>query len=85
MPIRSMSLPMADGPCKTLIETREAGTLPFQEWFVRHRCEPAVKSVRWEGDPAPAPGVLEALASAELVIIGPSNPYVSIDPMLSYN
>jgi LPPG:FO 2-phospho-L-lactate transferase len=76
-------LPMSDGACKTMIETRDEGTLPFQDWFVRRRCEPAVLRVGWEGGPGPAPGVLEALAAAELVLIGPSNPYVSIDPIIT--
>ncbi len=76
-------LPMADGPCRTMIETVSDGTLPFQEWFVRRRAQPAVRAVRFAGRPAPAPGVLDAIAACEVVLIGPSNPYVSIDPILS--
>jgi LPPG:FO 2-phospho-L-lactate transferase len=76
-------LPMADEPCRTMIETVADGTLPFQEWFVRRRAQPVVRAVRFEGHPPPAPGVLAAIAEAELVLIGPSNPYVSIDPILS--
>jgi LPPG:FO 2-phospho-L-lactate transferase len=76
-------LPMADGPCRTLIDTVDAGTLPFQEWFVQRRAQPAVRAVRFDGRPPPAPGVLAAIADCELVLIGPSNPYVSIDPILS--
>src|SRR5262249_17858045 len=75
-------LPMADGPCRTMIDTREHGTLSFQDWFVRHRA-PEVRAVRFEGSPPPAPGVVAAIEAADLVIIGPSNPYVSIDPILS--
>jgi LPPG:FO 2-phospho-L-lactate transferase len=75
-------LPMADDPCPTLVETREEGVLGFQDWFVRRRCAPAVQAIRFGADPPPAPGVLAALAAAELVLIGPSNPYVSIDPIL---
>ncbi len=76
-------LPMADAPCRTLIETISDGTLPFQEWFVRRRAQPAVRAVRFDGCPPPAPGVLEAIDEADVVLIGPSNPYVSIDPILS--
>jgi LPPG:FO 2-phospho-L-lactate transferase len=75
-------LPMADEPCRTMIDTEAHGTLPFQQWFVRHRA-PAVKRVWFEGDPAPTPAVLSAIEAAELVVIGPSNPFVSIDPILS--
>lgn len=76
-------VPMADGPCRTMIDTLDQGTLSFQDWFVRHRAGPAVRAVRFEGDPDPAPAVLPAIAEASVVLIGPSNPYVSIDPILS--
>jgi LPPG:FO 2-phospho-L-lactate transferase len=76
-------VPMADGPCRTMIETVDQGALSFQDWFVRHRAAPAVRAVRFEGDPPPAPAVLPALAAADLVVFGPSNPYVSIDPILT--
>lgn len=75
-------LPMADEPCRTMIDTEAHGTLPFQEWFVRHRA-PAVRRVWQSAKPTPAPGVISAILSADLVVIGPSNPYVSIDPILS--
>jgi LPPG:FO 2-phospho-L-lactate transferase len=75
-------VPMADAPCRTMVETDAHGILPFQQWFVKHRA-PAVRAVRFEGDPAPAPAVLAAIDAADLVVIGPSNPYVSIDPILS--
>jgi LPPG:FO 2-phospho-L-lactate transferase len=65
-----------------MIETAEEGTLPFQQWFVRRRAEPAVRAVRFDGGRAPAPGVIEAIAACDVVIVGPSNPYVSIDPIL---
>jgi len=80
--VQARVLPMADGACRTLIDTA-GGTLSFQDWFVAGRAETAVKGVRFAGNPAPAPGVLEALENAELVLIGPSNPYVSIDPILT--
>lgn len=74
-------LPMCDTPCPTLIET-PSGTLPFQDWLVRHRGAPRVTRT-WSAAPAsPTPEVLDALATADLILIGPSNPYVSIDPIL---
>jgi LPPG:FO 2-phospho-L-lactate transferase len=76
-------VPMADGPCRTMIETVADGTLSFQDWFVRRRASLPVRAVRFEGDPPPAPFVLPALREADLVVFGPSNPYVSIDPILS--
>ena len=81
--VGALLVPMADGPCRTMIDTVDQGTLSFQDWFVRHRAGPAVRAVRFEGDPPPAPAVLPALAAADLVVFGPSNPYVSIDPILS--
>lgn len=76
-------LPMADAPRPTMIDTVEEGTLSFQDWLVRRRGAPAVRAVRFEGTTAPAPGVVAAIEAAELVVIGPSNPYVSIDPILT--
>jgi LPPG:FO 2-phospho-L-lactate transferase len=75
-------LPMADLPCRTRIATVAHGELPFQDWFVRHRA-PAVRSIRFDPDPPPAPDVIPAIEAADLVVIGPSNPYVSVDPILS--
>ena len=76
-------LPMADGWCRTMIETDGHGTQSFQDWFVLARAAPAVRAIRWEGDPPATPEVLAAIDAAEVVIIGPSNPYVSIDPILT--
>ena len=75
-------LPMSDAPVATMIETTEEGTLPFQQWFVRRRAEPPVRAVHFEGGRAPAPGVLPAIEACDVVVVGPSNPYVSIDPIL---
>ncbi|HEY6464164.1 MAG TPA: 2-phospho-L-lactate transferase [Polyangiaceae bacterium] len=75
-------LPMSDAPERTMIETEGAGTLPFQQWFVRHRAEPRVKVVRFDGPHEPAPGVVAAIEACDLVVVGPSNPYVSVDPIL---
>jgi LPPG:FO 2-phospho-L-lactate transferase len=76
-------LPMADGPVRTLIETDGEGTLSFQDWFVRRRAEPRVRAVHFDGDAGPAPGVIEAIDDCDLVVFGPSNPYVSLDPILT--
>ena len=76
-------LPMTDSPVRTMVETEE-GELAFQEYFVHRRCEPRVKGFRFDGvDVAePAPGAKEAIESADAVIFCPSNPWVSIDPIL---
>ena len=81
--IRARILPASDDPYRTLIET-DAGTLPFQDYFVRLRQEPEVRGVRSEGaDHArPTTQVLEAIEEADVVVIGPSNPIVSIGPIL---
>jgi LPPG:FO 2-phospho-L-lactate transferase len=59
--------------------------LALEEWFVRERCEPPVVAVRYEGadDAVPAPGVLEALREAEVIVICPANPILSIAPILA--
>jgi LPPG:FO 2-phospho-L-lactate transferase len=77
-------LPATDDRLRTKVRT-PAGELDFQEWFVGRRHEDEVTGVRFDGaDSArPAPGVLEAIADAELVVIAPSNPFVSIDPILA--
>ena len=76
-------LPMSNQSVRTIVETEE-GDLAFQEYFVHRRCEPRVRGFRFEGvDSAePAPGVREAIQSADTVVICPSNPWVSIDPIL---
>jgi LPPG:FO 2-phospho-L-lactate transferase len=77
-------LPATDQRLRTMIET-EAGELDFQEWFVARGHKDRVLGVRFDGAPEaePAPGVLETLSAAELVVIAPSNPYVSIQPILA--
>jgi LPPG:FO 2-phospho-L-lactate transferase len=76
-------LPMSDSAVRTIVETDE-GELAFQEYFVHRRCEPRVRGFRFDGaDQAdPAPGAREAIESADAVVICPSNPWVSIDPIL---
>jgi len=76
-------LPMSDQPVRTIVETEE-GDLAFQEYFVYRRCEPRVRGFRFEGaDRAEAvSGAREAIQSADAIVICPSNPWVSIDPIL---
>ena len=82
--VKQRVLPMSDGPVKTIVET-EAGELAFQEYFVHSRCEPKVTGFRFEGieQAQPAAGALEAIEEAEAVVICPSNPWVSIGPILA--
>jgi LPPG:FO 2-phospho-L-lactate transferase len=77
-------LPATDDLLRTWIET-PAGTFAFQDWFVRRGHRDPVDGLEFEGAPAarPAPGVLEALDEADLLVIAPSNPYVSIWPILA--
>lgn len=77
-------LPMSDHSVQTLVHTDE-GILEFQEYFVHRKCMPAVKGFTFDGisRSIPAPGVLEALKKADAVVICPSNPWVSIDPILA--
>jgi LPPG:FO 2-phospho-L-lactate transferase len=77
-------LPATDDPLRTFLET-PAGTLPFQTWFVARRHRDEVDAVHYAGAPTakPAPGVLEMLAAADVILVAPSNPYVSIGPILA--
>jgi LPPG:FO 2-phospho-L-lactate transferase len=75
-------LPMADTPVRTQVRTDE-GWLDFQEYFVHQRQGPEVREVRFTGDLTPTAAVAEALAGADLIVIGPSNPIVSIGPIVS--
>jgi len=77
-------LPMTDDPVRTLIDTA-SGTLPFQEYLVRRRARPAVRRIRYRGAARarPAPGVVAAIRAAAAVVIAPSNPFLSIGPLLA--
>lgn len=79
-------VPMSDDPVRTMIMTPD-GELMFQHYFVRERCQPRITAVRFDGaeKARPAPAFLQALEDADLagVIICPSNPYVSVDPILA--
>src|ERR1700730_13720661 len=81
--VRSRVLPMSDAPVETRLKT-DAGDLHFQEYFVRERSRPAVHEIYWTGleEATPAPGVAEAINAARLVLIAPSNPIISIGPIL---
>jgi len=82
--IESRILPMSDDPVATIVETDE-GVLAFQRYFVARRCEPRVKAIRFDGaaTASPAPGVLAAIETADTILIAPSNPFLSIDPLLA--
>jgi LPPG:FO 2-phospho-L-lactate transferase len=77
-------VPATDAPLRTWLDT-PAGSFPFQQWFVARGHRDEVDSVRFEGaDTArPAPGVVEALGDADLIVVAPSNPYVSVGPILA--
>jgi LPPG:FO 2-phospho-L-lactate transferase len=77
-------LPATDDRLRTKVVTAE-GELDFQEWFVERRHADRVHGVRYEGSESarPAPGVLESIDEADLVVIAPSNPYVSVFPILA--
>ncbi len=80
--VETALLPATDDRLRTWLDT-PAGSFPFQEWFVARGHRDEVDAVRFEGDATAAPGVLEALAAAEAIVIAPSNPYVSIWPILA--
>lgn len=77
-------LPASDEPVRTMLATPD-GELDFQTWFVRRRHADDVLAVRYEGaaEARPAPGVLEAIAEADVCFLAPSNPFVSIGPILA--
>jgi LPPG:FO 2-phospho-L-lactate transferase len=82
--VRSTILPMTDAYTPTRIVTKD-GEMHFQEYFVRRRCEPRVRAIRFDNveSAQPAPGVLSAILKADAVIICPSNPFISIGPILA--
>jgi LPPG:FO 2-phospho-L-lactate transferase len=82
--VRSTLVPMSNDRVRTRLST-PAGELEFQTYFVKRRARDRVTAIRFEGasEAAPAPGLLEAIASAEAVILCPSNPFISIGPILA--
>ncbi len=77
-------IPMSDNPIRTIVNT-DQGELAFQEYFVHQHCEPRVKGFRFDGikKAKAAPGVIEAVEQADAIVICPSNPWVSIAPILA--
>jgi LPPG:FO 2-phospho-L-lactate transferase len=82
--VEVLLLPASDDPVRTFVTT-PAGELDFQTWFVARRHADPVTAVRYEGAETalPAPSVLEAIAGADVVFLAPSNPFVSIGPILA--
>jgi LPPG:FO 2-phospho-L-lactate transferase len=82
--LRCALLPATDDPLRTFVET-PAGTFSFQEWFVARGHRDEVDALHYAGghDAQPAPGAVEAIDEADLIVITPSNPYVSIWPILA--
>lgn len=78
-------LPMCDEPVRTIVETEEAGSLPFQEYFVKRRAADNVKGLTFQGlaQAEMTDEVCHALTDPALIIICPSNPYLSIQPILA--
>lgn len=83
--IRPRILPMTDSSVATVVDTVEYGELDFQVYFVKHRWQPTVRGLRYSGaDEAQiSPEVQQAIAEADAIVIGPSNPYLSIAPILA--
>ncbi len=82
--LRCALVPATDAPLRTFLETPD-GTFPFQTWFVARGHRDQVNAVHYAGAPeaAAAPGVVEALEAADVIVIAPSNPYVSVGPILA--
>ena len=84
--LKARILPMSEDPLRTIVHTPD-GALPFQHYFVRDRCEPRLTGIVFAGaeDACAQPEVVQALADPRLgaVVICPSNPYLSVDPILA--
>ncbi len=78
-------LPMTDAPVATMVDTVEHGEIDFQTYFVRYRWQPTVKSLRLAGieNATLSQPVQDALEKADIILIGPSNPWLSIDPIMA--
>lgn len=83
--VKARILPMSNSRVETRVDTPNAGELSFEEYFVQRWYQDPVNSVRFSGasDAEPAPGVLDAISSADAVLIAPSNPVTSIGPILA--
>jgi LPPG:FO 2-phospho-L-lactate transferase len=77
-------VPMSDSPVPTFLDT-DVGRLSMQRYFVQHRCEPGVRGIEYEGGDraAPAPMVADALEQASMIVFCPSNPFLSVAPILA--
>ena len=82
--VKAHILPMSNEPVPTMIETDD-GAMHFQEYLVKRRAKPLVRGIRFDGvvTARPAPGVLEAIRDAHRILICPSNPLISIGPILA--
>ena len=82
--VKHQVLPASDDRVPTIVHTKEQGALAFQEYFVKYQCAPQVTGFELEGleGARPAPGVIEAIRAADGIIFCPSNPWVSIQPIL---
>jgi LPPG:FO 2-phospho-L-lactate transferase len=82
--VRARLLPMSDSPVPTMLETDE-GRMHLQDYLVRRRCEPKLRKIVFDGSERaqPAPGVIEAIEQADGIVISPSNPLISIGPILA--
>ena len=83
--IEARVIPATDDRMRTVIETMDGELLDFQDYFVRRRHEDRVSALHYEGaaDALPAPGVVDALTNAHTVVVAPSNPPLSIWPILA--
>ncbi len=83
--VKLQVLPMSDDPVRTIVHTAEHGALAFQRYFVQLACQPVVRAFEFCGAEvaSPAPGALALIDEADVVIFTPSNPFVSIDPILA--
>jgi LPPG:FO 2-phospho-L-lactate transferase len=83
--VHHIVIPMSNQPVRTMVNTLEEGELPFQEYFVHQNCQPRVKGFRFSGieSAQPAPRIVDAIIEADAIVICPSNPWVSIDPILA--
>jgi LPPG:FO 2-phospho-L-lactate transferase len=82
--IKAKLFPMSDQRVRSIIDTDD-GTLDFQDYFVRRRCEPRFRGARFDGTTtaSPSAGFSYAIKHADIIVIAPSNPFVSIEPILS--
>lgn len=82
--LRSRVVPMSDDRMRTRVTT-DRGTVSLQQYFVRDHLQPALRGIEFDGQDSarPSPAALEAMQRADLVVIGPSNPLISIDPILA--